>query len=131
MWVLEGLLLKTHIMLKWVLSLAVLKIYRNFNQASFKEELETLRRISHLNVPRLIGYSDDGGNLHDHLLNQSTNFPWHHRTSIAYKVGYTIYLLHENHTIHGNIKSSHILLDAKLNPKLCGFHSSPSDAFGL
>ncbi|KAK1296211.1 putative receptor-like protein kinase [Acorus calamus] len=116
-------------------SLAVLKIYRNLNQASFKEELETLLRISHLNVPRLIGYSDDGagallfeyfpkGNLHDHLHNQSTNFPWHHRTSIAYKVGYTIHQLHENHIIHGNIKSSHILLDSKLNPKLCDFHSS-------
>ncbi|KAK1273034.1 putative receptor-like protein kinase [Acorus gramineus] len=116
-------------------SMVVIKIYHRINQASFEEELEILLRLSHPNVLRPIGYCNERvgvlvfkyfpkGNLHDHLHNQSTNFPWHHRTSIAYKVACTIYFLHENHTIHGDINSSHILLDSQLNPKLCDFHSS-------
>ncbi|KAK1296210.1 putative receptor-like protein kinase [Acorus calamus] len=115
--------------------IVAIKIYHRNNLASFEEELEILLRLSHPNVLRPIGYCDERvgvlvfkyfpkGNLHDHLHNQSTNFPWHHRMSIAYKVACTIYFLHENHTIHGDIKSSHILLDSQLNPKLCDFHSS-------
>ncbi|KAK1315913.1 hypothetical protein QJS10_CPA05g00113 [Acorus calamus] len=122
-------------------SVGAIKIYRHNGRLSqaFQEELRIVRRLSHPNVVRFIGYCDEGekgvlvfehvpnGTLHDHLHNQSshpTPLPWRLRTRIAYSVACALQHLHHRDVAHGCISSSHVLLDPRLEPKLCDFRSA-------
>ncbi|GLU17662.1 hypothetical protein SLE2022_340190 [Rubroshorea leprosula] len=105
----------------------------------FKQELDILRRISHGNIVKLLGYCDDkeegamvfeyvpSGNLQEKLHDSESVLPWSRRTVIAFQLAQAIEYLHEKCTlqiVHGDIKASNILLDKHLNCKLCDFGSA-------
>ncbi|CAA3021384.1 probable receptor kinase At1g33260 [Olea europaea subsp. europaea] len=115
------------------------------NQA-FKQELEILLHLEHDNIVKLLGYCDDqdegflileyapNGNLQEklHCVGKSTGrkttvLPWKRRMAIAFQLALAIEYLHEKcalQIVHGDIKSSNILLDEQLNCKLCDFGSA-------
>ncbi|XP_020688690.1 salt tolerance receptor-like cytoplasmic kinase 1 [Dendrobium catenatum] len=107
---------------------------------AFRLELDILLRVHHPNIVRLLGYCDEqddqgvlifefipNGNLHDKLHSGACAgdvLPWARRTSIAYRLAQALEYLHDGcelQIIHGDIKTSNILLDSDLNPKLCDF----------
>ncbi|KAF8028117.1 hypothetical protein BT93_E0889 [Corymbia citriodora subsp. variegata] len=109
---------------------------------AFKQELDVLLRLKHENIVRLLGYCDDadqgaiileyvsGGTLHERLHgcggNNCPTLPWKSRVKIAFQLARAIEYLHERctlHIIHGDIKSSNVLLDGDSNCKLCDFGS--------
>lgn len=78
-----------------------------------------------------------GGNLQEKLHNHKREggskntraavVPWKSRMKIAYQLAQAIEYLHEKcplQIVHGDIKSSNILLDEQLNCKLCDFGSA-------
>ncbi|ONK72707.1 uncharacterized protein A4U43_C04F22290 [Asparagus officinalis] len=106
----------------------------------FHQELRVLRSIKpHPNIVRLIGYGDDrggqlgtlvlehvpNGTLHDALHgNVKSVLSWPQRVSIAYRLATALNYLHEEcdlPVVHGDIKSSNVLLDDGMSPKLCDF----------
>ncbi|KAI3947694.1 hypothetical protein MKX01_034359 [Papaver californicum] len=109
----------------------------------FKQELEVLLHIQHHSIVKLLGYCDEreegalvfeyipNGTLYDKLHHGSDNdecgnevLSWKSRMSIAFQLAQAIEYLHEEckpQIVHGDIKSSNILLDDQLNPKLCDF----------
>ncbi|XP_030540209.2 probable receptor-like protein kinase At4g10390 [Rhodamnia argentea] len=110
---------------------------------AFKQELDVLLRLKHQNIVRLLGYCDDAdqgalifeyvssGTLHEHLHGRGgdkrSTLPWKSRVKIAYQLARAIEYLHERctlHIIHGDIKSSNILLDGDSDSKLCDFGSA-------
>ncbi|KAI3439752.1 Protein kinase domain-containing protein [Psidium guajava] len=110
---------------------------------AFKQELEILLRVRHENIVKLLGYCDDrdegalvfeyvpSGNLQEKLhgnhLQSGTALPWRHRVSIAFQLAQAIEYLHEKcalQIVHGDVKSSNVLLDEDLNCKLCDLGSA-------
>ncbi|KAL3738480.1 hypothetical protein ACJRO7_019934 [Eucalyptus globulus] len=110
---------------------------------AFKQELDVLHRLKHENIVRLLGYCDDadqgalifeyvsGGTLHERLhgsgSNKRSTLPWKSRVKIAFQLAQAIEHLHERctlHIIHGDIKSSNVLLDGDSNCRLCDFGSA-------
>ncbi|MCL7050366.1 hypothetical protein MKW94_018313 [Papaver nudicaule] len=107
----------------------------------FKQELEVLLHIRHRNIVNLLGYCDEreqgalvfeyipNGTLYDKLHHGNDDvekevLSWKSRMSIAFQLAQAIEYLHEEckpQIVHGDIKSSNILLDDQLNPKLCDF----------
>lgn len=108
----------------------------------FKQELDILLRLSHVNIVKLLGYCDEreegalvfeyipNGNLQEKLHGSSRNYselPWRNRMAIAFQLTKAIEYLHEKcslQIVHGDIKASNILLDENLNCKLCDFGSA-------
>ncbi|XP_042509908.1 salt tolerance receptor-like cytoplasmic kinase 1 [Macadamia integrifolia] len=108
----------------------------------FKRELEVLLHIRHENIVKFLGYCDEkdegilvfeyvsNGTLHDKLRHEGQKgsvLSWRRRMSIAYQLAQAINYLHTNfkfQIINGDIKSSNVLLDEKLNCKLCDFGSA-------
>uniref|UniRef100_A0A7N0V1B8 Protein kinase domain-containing protein n=1 Tax=Kalanchoe fedtschenkoi TaxID=63787 RepID=A0A7N0V1B8_KALFE len=107
----------------------------------FREELSILLKLDHPNIVKLHAYCDDqeGGalvfeyvpngtlqeNLHES--SRSLELPWSARVSVAYQLALALEYLHEQcelHVVHGDVKSSNILLDKNLNVKLCDFGSA-------
>ncbi|KAF8098612.1 hypothetical protein N665_0263s0041 [Sinapis alba] len=105
----------------------------------FRSELDILLRLQHPHIVKLLGYFDDSeekcallleylpqGNLQEKL-NSKHVLPWRNRTAIAFQVAQAIEHIHEKcspQIVHGDIKSSNILLDKNFNSKLCDFGSA-------
>ncbi|VVB11807.1 unnamed protein product [Arabis nemorensis] len=107
----------------------------------FRSELEILLRLQHPHIVKLLGYFDDSeengallleylpqGNLQEKLNRYSKQvLPWRNRIAIAFQVAQAIEYIHEKccpQIVHGDIKSSNILLDKDFNCKLCDFGSA-------
>ncbi|KAK9097611.1 hypothetical protein Sjap_023108 [Stephania japonica] len=138
--------------------LAVKKIDSSHFQGRSLEEfvdiVSNISKLKHPNVAELVGYcSEQGhnmlvyeyfrnGSLHQFLhLSDDFSKPltWNTRVKIALGAARGVEYLHEAcfpPSIHKNIKSSNIFLDAELNPCLseCGlatFHQNTSDNLGV
>ncbi|OWM65058.1 probable receptor-like protein kinase At1g33260 [Punica granatum] len=103
---------------------------------AFKQELDILLRLHHENIVGFLGYCDDpesgalvfeyvsNGNLQEKLHSQHPALPWRARIRIAFQLAQALEYLHEKcalHVVHGDLKSSNILLDDALNCQLCDF----------
>ncbi|KAI9109284.1 hypothetical protein K1719_019907 [Acacia pycnantha] len=107
------------------------------NLAEFKNEINTLSRIEHLNLVRLYGYLEhedekmivveyvSHGTLREHLNGTRGNgLEIGERLDIAIDVAHAITYLHmytDHPIIHRDIKSSNILLTEKLRAKVADF----------
>ncbi|KAI4372150.1 hypothetical protein MLD38_010422 [Melastoma candidum] len=110
----------------------------------FRQELDILLRLRHPNIVRIVGCCDEreegalvfefvsNGNLQERLHCVETAaptaaLPWINRLSIAYQLARAIEYLHDScdlPIVHGDVKSSNILLDEHLNCRLCDFGSA-------
>ncbi|XP_047181018.1 serine/threonine-protein kinase-like protein CCR4 [Vigna umbellata] len=105
---------------------------------AFMNELESLSRLHHKNLVRLVGFYEDtkerilvyeymdNGSLGDHLhkLQTSALMSWPVRIKVALDAARGIEYLHQYATppiIHRDIKSANILLDAKWTAKVSDF----------
>ena len=105
---------------------------------AFVNELESLSRLHHKNLVRLLGFYEDSkerilvydymdnGSLSDHLhkLQSSALMSWAVRIKVALDAARGIEYLHQYATppiIHRDIKSANILLDAKWTAKVSDF----------
>ncbi|XP_008801797.2 salt tolerance receptor-like cytoplasmic kinase 1 [Phoenix dactylifera] len=122
-------------------SLAAVKVLRSGERLhrAFLQELDVLRRLSHPRIVRLLGFCDDreegvlvleyvpSGSLHEKLHGGGA-LAWARRMRIAYEVAGAVEYLHEGSgelpIVHGDITASNVLLDSRLDPKLCDFGSA-------
>ncbi|CAJ1978260.1 unnamed protein product [Sphenostylis stenocarpa] len=105
---------------------------------AFVNELESLSRLHHKNLVRLVGFYEDtkerilvyeymdNGSLSDHLhkLQTSALMSWPVRIKVALDAARGVEYLHQYATppvIHRDIKSANILLDAKWTAKVSDF----------
>ncbi|KAF5187231.1 Salt tolerance receptor-like cytoplasmic kinase [Thalictrum thalictroides] len=123
-----------------------IKIHENTQRLNqnFRQEFDILLHLGrHQNIVQLLGYCDEqdddkggallfeyvpSGNLQQKLHGKTAaRMPWKSRMWIAFQLARAIKYLHHNCTlpiVHGDIKSSNILLDDQLNCKLCDFGSA-------
>ncbi|KAL7107050.1 hypothetical protein ACP275_06G029500 [Erythranthe tilingii] len=121
---------------------AVKKLFNNRGRGgrkAFAREVEALLSIHHRNLVKLLGYCAEGthrvfvneyvdnGNL-DRWLHRCTGevrpLTWNVRMSIIIGIAKGLAYLHEDTEpplVHGNLKSSNILLDQQWNPKISDF----------
>lgn len=138
--------------------LAVKKIdsslFKGGRPEEFSEIVANISKLHHQNIAELVGYCSEQGHnmlIHEYFRNGSLhNFlhmsdeysrplTWNTRVRIALGTARAIEYLHEvcsPSLIHKNIKSSNILLDSELNPRLsdCGlgtFHQRTSQNLGV
>ncbi|CAI9779456.1 unnamed protein product [Fraxinus pennsylvanica] len=114
---------------------AVKKImnFRSQSSKSLKTEIKSIAKIRHKNVIKILGFchSDDSmfliyeylpnGSLGDLIDKTGFDFPWTVRLKIAIGIAQALAYLHKDylpHLLHRNVKSTNILLDADLQPKL-------------
>lgn len=105
---------------------------------SFQTEVEQLSRFRHRNIVDLLGFSDGGGSLcliysymenrslEDQLHNECAVLSWPQRVSVVKDASEALQFLHcrpegEKPLIHGDVKSSNILLDSHMTAKLSDF----------
>ncbi|XP_022967708.1 probably inactive leucine-rich repeat receptor-like protein kinase At5g06940 [Cucurbita maxima] len=103
---------------------------------SLKAEVKTLAKIRHKNIIKILGFchSDDAifliyeflhkGSLADLLCRNDSCLNWNVRLRIAIEVAQGLAYIHKDYVprlLHRNIKSSNILLDVDLVPKLTDF----------
>ncbi|XP_010538891.1 PREDICTED: probable receptor-like protein kinase At4g10390 [Tarenaya hassleriana] len=107
----------------------------------FRAELDVLLRLRHPNIVKLLGYFDDSeencallleylphGTLQENLhCNSKQVLPWRNRTAIAFQLAQAIEHMHDKcspQIVHGDVKSSNVLLDRCFNCKICDFGSA-------
>ncbi|KAK7315122.1 hypothetical protein VNO77_33654 [Canavalia gladiata] len=105
----------------------------------FASQMEAIGSVKHNNLVKLLGYTSEGacrmsiseyvenGNLH-HWLHESPGLisplTWVTRLNIIHGVAKGLAYLHKEvkpKILHGSLKSSNILLDHQLNPKISDF----------
>ncbi|PRQ30703.1 putative protein kinase RLK-Pelle-LRR-Xb-1 family [Rosa chinensis] len=101
----------------------------------FRAEVETLGKLRHPNIVKLLGYSasDSGGlfvyeyiergNLHRLLHESNTQLPWKTRLQIVKGVADALAYLHglDNRIVHRDIKPRNVLLDSEFQPHITNF----------
>ncbi|XP_064012189.1 interleukin-1 receptor-associated kinase-like 2 isoform X2 [Pogoniulus pusillus] len=101
-------------------------------QRFFHTEVQICFRCCHVNILQLLGFSIEtglhcliypylpNGSLQNklHAQDSSAPLPWEARVSIAAGLLRAVQYLHNFGILHGNIKSSNVLLDENLTPKL-------------
>ncbi|KAJ8428561.1 hypothetical protein Cgig2_000425 [Carnegiea gigantea] len=115
-------------------TLGAVKIYNSSERLNqvFKNDLEICQKLHHAHIVKLLGYCDERDCLHNQTLssqnktqkNPNLTLTWKQRMSIAYQLAQTLDHLHDNsnpHIIHGDIKSSNILLDDRLECQFSDF----------
>ncbi|KAJ1294838.1 hypothetical protein BS78_01G177000 [Paspalum vaginatum] len=125
-------------------ALAAVKVHRSSERLHrvFRQELETLQRVRHPHIVRLLAFCDQqeegvlvlefapNGNLHERLHGggkAAGAMPWARRVSVALQVARALEYLHdrcEPQVVHGDVKASNVLLDASMSAKLCDFGSA-------
>ncbi|XP_026774973.3 interleukin-1 receptor-associated kinase 4 [Pangasianodon hypophthalmus] len=104
-------------------------------KSQFNQEIQTLKRLKHVNLVNMVGYSCDGqypclvyaymsnGSLLDRLacLEGSSPLSWQQRCAIALGTGRGLEYLHHHNHIHRDVKSGNILLDESFVPKISDF----------
>ncbi|XP_073002197.1 salt tolerance receptor-like cytoplasmic kinase 1 [Typha latifolia] len=123
-------------------SLAAVKLHRSSERLHrvFRQELDVLLRVRHPNIVRLLGFCDEReegvlvlefvpkGNLYDKLHDGGrVVIPWARRILIALQLAKALEYLHEMldlQVIHGDVKASNVLLDERMDAKLCDFGSA-------
>lgn len=102
------------------------------SDSEFMHEVEVLSRVRHPNLVMLIGACPESrsliyeyienGSLEDQLLcgTKSRPLPWQYRIKIATEICSALIFLHANSSciIHGNLKSSNVLLDSNFVSKV-------------
>lgn len=106
------------------------------NAREFEAELEILCNIRHSNIVNLIGYSTEmgerllvyeympHGTLHDHLHGGFSPLSWGLRVRIALQTAKGLEYLHveaEPRIVHGDVKSSNVLLDSEWVGRVADF----------
>ncbi|PIN26818.1 Serine/threonine protein kinase [Handroanthus impetiginosus] len=118
-----------------VAAIKMLRPHGRYAERAFRQEVDLLSRLRSPFIAELLGYCADqnhrllvfeympNGSLHKHL-HQRKTLNWGARLKIALDCAKALEYLHEHNTpsiIHRNFKSTNILLDKKLRPKLSGF----------
>ncbi|KAK1161532.1 interleukin-1 receptor-associated kinase-like 2 [Acipenser oxyrinchus oxyrinchus] len=118
-------------------------VYRRTLEKCFCTEICILSKYNHSNILELVACCIDNGSycliyhfmengsLQDRLqlINDSPPISWESRISIAMGIAHALVFLHSKEVIHGNIKSTNVLLGSCFTPKLCDFGARilPSD----
>ncbi|TVU08192.1 hypothetical protein EJB05_41584, partial [Eragrostis curvula] len=113
-----------------------LKSGDEYAETEFENEVQSIGRIHHKNLVRMIGYCKEGahrmlvfefmprGSLGDFLFQSSERPPWSWRAEAAVSIARGLEYLHYGCTtqiIHCDIKPENILLDDKYAPKITDF----------
>lgn len=107
----------------------------SFSDLDFQHKAESLSRVRHPNLVTLIGICSESrslayeflenGNLEDHLACRKKSRPlhWQHRIRIAVEICSALIFVHANDPciVHGNLRPTNILLDAKFVSKISDF----------
>ncbi|GJN02198.1 hypothetical protein PR202_ga19523 [Eleusine coracana subsp. coracana] len=105
---------------------------------AFRQELDVLLSLRHPHIVRLLAFCDvddegalvfeyaPNGDLHHKLhSNNDDVLPWSRRVAVAFQLAQALEHLHEDRAVvHGDVKSSNVLLDAAMDAKLCDFGSA-------
>ncbi|XP_010534339.1 PREDICTED: probably inactive leucine-rich repeat receptor-like protein kinase At5g06940 [Tarenaya hassleriana] len=119
-------------------AVAVKKLVNFGNQSpkTLKGEVRNIAKVRHKNIVRILGfcYSDESifliyefienGSLRDMLSRPSSHLPWSSRLRIAVGIAQGLSYLSKDYVpnlLHRNLKSTNILLDNGLEPKLTDF----------
>ncbi|KAJ1258561.1 hypothetical protein BS78_10G085000 [Paspalum vaginatum] len=113
-----------------------LKSTDEYQETEFENEVQSIGRIHHKNLVRMVGYCKEGvhrmlvfefmpgGSLSDILFNRSKRSSWSWRAEAALAVARGLEYLHygcSTQIIHCDIKPDNILLDVKGVPKITDF----------
>ncbi|XP_065871495.1 serine/threonine-protein kinase-like protein CCR2 [Euphorbia lathyris] len=106
------------------------------NSREFEAELDTLCSIRHINIVNLLGYCEEmgerllvyelmpHGSLHDHLHGELSPLDWSMRLKISLQAAKGLEYLHtvvKPPIVHGDLKTSNILLDSEWGGRIADF----------